>query len=70
MWYYKEALKECPFCGNTELKCYCQPGDFYIGYIAYIKCKQCNTTQGWHYGDTPEEACYYAANKWNLRQNS
>lgn len=70
MWYCKEPLKECPFCGNIELKCYCLSNSFDRDCMAYIKCKQCGATQGWQWKDTAEEACYYATNKWNLRQNS
>ena len=67
MWYYKESLKECPFCQNEELKCELQNGDFYIGYIAYVRCENCLATHGWCWGETPEEACHRAAEKWNTR---
>ena len=67
MWHYKELLKECPFCGDLQLELECRIGDFHIGYIAYMKCKICNATHGWCWGETPEEACHRAAEKWNTR---
>lgn len=67
MWYFSDSFKKCPFCNSPYLDFECEVGDFHIGYIAYIKCESCNATHGWCYGDTLEEACKNATDKWNTR---
>lgn len=64
----EQKIKSCPFCKNRDIEFQVQNGDFNIGYISYIKCKECGATQGWIYGDTIYRAALNCIKKWNQRK--